>query len=894
MTWWGRLLKRGRLERELDAELRDHYERQLADFIASGMPDAEARRRARLALGGDDQIKEQCRDARGTRWLESLAQDLRYAVRMLAHSPMFTSVAVLSLALGIGANTAIFSIVNSLLVRSLPVRAPEQLVLLEGGSWTNPIWEQIRDRHHGIFDGVAAFGAERFDLSRGGVADLVPGLWTSGELFQVLGVPAMLGRTLTAADDRRNGGPDGPVTVISYRFWQNRFGGAADAIGRSLIINGVSTTIIGVTPPEFFGPVVGQGFDVAVPIGLTNVMTGHSGTNEQGNRLDERSFWWLEIIGRLRPTADIDGTTIALRAVQRQIREATLPGQWSAEMQKQYLADPFRLVSASRGPGELRREYRLPVLAIMAVVGLVLLIACANLANLLLARANERRHELAMRRALGASAVRLARQLLLESLLLGGVGAVLGLLLAGWGSHALVQLFSTPDRQVFLDVAPDRMVLAFTAGVGLATALLFGLAPALRAARVDPTEAVKEHGRIAISGRSRALGGPLVVAQIALSLVLLVAAGLFLRTFRALAQIDPGFDRHPVIVANVDAQRSTLPGERRAELYESLRVAVQRVAGVSHAGVSVIVPMSGAGWNSNVTLPPGATKKSDVAWFNAVTPGFFAAYGTTVLAGRDFNSRDLRTAPLVALINEAFTRTYLNRAQPIGLSIECQMGPFTQRATIVGVVEDAIYRSLREGKPPTIYLPLAQLPPEAAWPFAGVAVRVASGSAAPLTRSIASAITRVDPNLSISFRPLAQQVDASMVTERMIAVLSAFFGALALSLAAIGLYGVTAYGVSLRRAEIGVRMALGADAKRVVGLILGRVGRLVAVGVLTGAAISYWATRFVAALLFGLEPHDVATFAVAALTLATVGFVAAWLPARRAARIDPASVLREG
>jgi predicted permease len=304
--------------------------------------------------------------------------------------------------------------------------------------------------------------------------------------------------------------------------------------------------------------------------------------------------------------------------------------------------------------------------------------------------------------------------------------------------------------------------------------------------------------------------------------------------------------------------------------------------------------MSGAGWNSNVNLPPVATKKSDAVWFNAVTPGFFATYGTTVLAGRDFTAQDVRTAPLVAVVNEAFARTYFNRPNPLGLSIECQMGPFKTAVTIVGVVEDAIYRSLREGKPATVYLPIAQLPPEAPWPFAGVAVRAAGGSAAPLTRSVAATISRLDPDLSISFRPLSDQVDASMVTERMVAVLSAFFGGLALLLAAVGLYGVTAYGVSLRRTEIGLRVALGADAGRVLRLVLGRVARLVAIGVVLGAAISFWATRFITALLFGLDAHDVATFVVAALILATVGLVAAWLPAYRAARIDPASVLREG
>jgi putative ABC transport system permease protein len=349
-----------------------------------------------------------------------------------------------------------------------------------------------------------------------------------------------------------------------------------------------------------------------------------------------------------------------------------------------------------------------------------------------------------------------------------------------------------------------------------------------------------------------------------------------------------------VLVANVDAQRSSVPPERRADLYERVRQAVESVPGVVHAGVSAIVPMSGMGWNSNVSLPPGATKHSDVVWFNAVTPGFFATYGTRVLMGRDFTDRDVRTAVHVALVNEAFLRTYLDGGNPVGLTLECQTGPTNATAvTIVGVVEDAIYGSLREGKPPTVYVAMAQTP-EAGWPFAGVAVRAASGSAAPLTRSIGSTIGRVDPDLSISFRLLAEQVETSMATERMVAVLSAFFGALALLLAAIGLYGVTAYGVSLRRTEIGVRMALGADARRVLHLVLGRVARLVAMGVLIGAAISFWATRFIASLLFGLEAHDTTTFAFAALILGAVAFVAAWLPAYRAARIHPASVLHEG
>jgi putative ABC transport system permease protein len=894
MTLWQRLFRRGDLDRELDAELRDHLERQIADYRREGLSEAEARRKAAAQFGGLDQAKEYCRDQRGTRWLEDLVTDLRYGLRMLAHSRTFTVVAVLSLALGIGANTAIFTLVNSLLLRTLPVHEPQRLVQLDGDSTTNPIWEQIQSRQRQLFAGATAWSTQRFDLSQGGQAAPADGLWASGEFFEVFGVRAILGRTFTTANDRRGGGTESTVAVISYAFWQRRFGGAADVVGRPISLNRVPFTIIGVTPPEFMGPQIGRSYDVAIPLRTADILDNSGG--EQ--RLDGRSMWWLNVTARLKPGQTPEQATAALRVAQPQIREATTPADWPAEFLKEYLRDGLTLSPASQGPSNLRSQLEQPLMTIMIVVSLVLLIACANIANLMLARSSGRRHELTMRLALGASRARLARQLMTESLLLSALGAVAGLGFARWGSALLVSEFSTSRDPLILDLSLDWRVLGFTAAIAVLTALLFGVAPAMTTRRLAPMDALKEQGRSRGGNRHR-LTSPLVVVQIALSLVLVVGAGLFMRTFASLSTMSLGFDRDPVLLVELDVQRSQVPQERRADLYARLATAAAGVAGVQHAAASLLTPMSGMGWNDGFLVDGKADLpiRQRLAFLNAITPGWHSVYGTRLISGREFTESDRAAAPGVAIVNQAFAKKFLRPGSALGQTVRRSGGPSDDQPAaleVVGVVEDAAYSNLRDPMPPAVYLPIAQLPADNVFPSGAVSVRSAAGSPALLIRSLTDALSAVDRDVSLMFRPLKDQVDARLVRERVLALLGGFFGGLALLLAGIGLYGVTSYAVTLRRGEIGVRMALGADVARVLRLVLGRAARLVVFGVLIGTGLSLWLAKFVSTLLFGLDARDVATLVAAVAMMAVVGTLAAFLPAWRAARIDPVEVLREG
>jgi predicted permease len=830
-----------------------------------------------------------------------LIDDVRVAVRTLRATPVVTLVVIASLALGIGANTAMFSIVNSLLLRPLPVERADRLVLLQSNPsiipnspWPNPVWEEIRDHHADLFRETFAFSRRttRFNLAQGGQTDFVDGVYASGGYFDALRARPILGRSFTIADDRRGGGPNGPVAVISYSLWQRRFGGSPDVIGKTQTIDRVPFTIIGVMPPGFFGADVGSRSDVILPIGTEPLMRGRD------SMLDRAS--WLLIMARLKDGQTVESAGQALRGVQPHIREATIPPNASAEARARHLSTPFGVQPAAGGTSTLRARYGQPILAITTVVALVLLIACANVANLFLARASARRHEFSLRLALGASRWRLARQQLVEALLLAATGSAGGLLIARWASTLLVRQLSTHATTVFLDTSLDWRVLTFTVSIAIAVALLFGLVPALRASRSDPIDAIREHGRSSADERRISFGSALVAGQVALCLVLVVGAGLFIRTFAALAGLNVGFDRDRVLLVRLDVPQTKAEPTQRAALYDRIAATVRGMPGVAHAAMSEVTPVSGTITDVYVEAEngPRLAPPQNVSYRNVITPDWFATYGTRLVAGRDFDDRDRLSSPPVAIVNETFVSRFLPGANPLGRRVRnpsSAPGVIRPWMEIVGIVADATYLSLRAAVPPTMYVPLAQLPVASGYfPSATLSVRAASGSPLSLAREVGDAIAQVDSDIAITFTPLKQQVDAALVQERVVAMLSGWFSVLALLLAALGLYGITVYSVNRRRMEIGIRMAIGAAPARVARLVLARVALLLGIGVAIGTAASVWASRFIATLLYGLEPRDPATLISSAAILVAVGALAAWVPAYRASCVDPARVLREG
>ena len=835
------------------------------------------------------------------RFIAGSWRDVWLACRTLRASPIVTLVAVASLALGIGANTAIFSVINSLLLRTLPVKDPARLVLITDGAathvraWSYPVWTEIHQRPE-LFESAAAWSFTRFNLSENGETQFIEGIWASGSFFETLGVPALLGRTFTDADDERSGGADGPVAVISYGFWQRRFGRAPDVVGRTLSLDGVAFTIVGVTRPEFSGPEVGRLFDAIVPLGTEPLVRGTD------SFLDDSGVTFLTMVARLGPNKSVASATAGIRRVQSQIRDATLGeiGRFgSPDVIDRYLKAPFAVASGATGYSgarDLRALYQRPLVTLMLVVAFLLLIACVNVANLLAARAIARRHELSLRLALGASRGRLVRQLLAESAVLYGLGAGGGLVLAAWTSRALVGQISTSANPVFLDVSIDGRILMFTLGVTVFTTLLFGTAPAFRASGVAPMEALKEQRRTS-SGRARPeLSDGLIVLQVALSLVLVFAAGLFVRTFQSLSSRPLGFEPAQVLLVDIDAHRTQNDALQRIALYGRVRETVRLLPDVAEASLSLTTPVASHQFTPSVEIE-GVSDTRGPVWANLISPAWFATFRIPLIAGRDLAESDRAGAPRVAVVNQAFVRKFVEGKSPLGLTLA--LYPHTPRTlgpiAIVGVVGDAVYTSVRSPAPPTFYMPLAQFDylPELGIRSINLNVRSRIESPMGTAKSVTAAIGDVNPDLSLTFRPLVNQVSDSLNQERLIAMLAGCFGALALVLAALGLYGVMTYSVASRRQEIGIRMALGASASAVVRLVLSRAALLVGTGILLGAAAGLWASKFVSTLIYGLAPRDAGTLSAAAIMLAVVAGCAAWLPARRAMHTDPGTVLRD-
>ena len=824
-----------------------------------------------------------------------MLQDLQFGLRMLRKNPGFTAVAILSLALGIGANTAIFQLVNAVRLKTLPVANPQELVNVRltdmdasrGSkpapypSVTNPIWEQIRDRQQ-AFSGVLAWGRQELNLAQGGEVRYAKGLWVSGDFFNVLGVQPERGRLLTAADDQR--GCAAPGAVISHGFWQREFGGDPDVVGRKVTLADKPFEIIGVTPASFFGLEVGRTFDVALPICADAIVSG------KNNRLDSGFNWWLMITGRLKPGWTGQQATAQLQSISPELMKQTLPPNYPPVSVSKYLEAKLEAVAGGAGYSTLRENYERPLWLLLAIAGLVLLIACANLANFLLARASSREREIAVRQAVGASRARIIRQLLVETLLLTLLGAGLAALLAQGLSRFLVSLIGTGANAVFLDLTPDWRVLGFTAAVAAVTCLLFGLTPALRATRVDIGAVMKATGRGLTAGRGRfSLRRALVVIQVALSLVLVASALLFTRSLTKLLTLDTGFNEENLLVARASFRRLNIAPERRIEFKAQMLERLKAVPGVQSVAEVDTVPLTGGGRGNVVWKEDDPNTKTDVS-FNRVGIDYFRTIQLPMRAGRAFNSYDTLSSPRVAIINETLAQQ-LGEANPIGRRFVVEETPTEPETAyeIVGVVRDAKFDDLKESRIAVMYLPALQDPQPATW--RQFLIR-SSLPQAEITASVNKALTEVNPSMDTDFEWFQTMVQGSMLRERLMATLSGFFGVLALVLATIGLYGILTYAVSSRTNEIGIRIALGARVQEVVTLVLREALLLVAIGIVAGIPAVFVIARFAQTLLFNLSPTDPLSLTLAVVVMLVVALLAAYLPARRATRIDPLIALR--
>ena len=892
------LMWRGAAERELHQELQYHLERQAEKHMRAGVPREEAVRRARLEFGGVDAAKEASRDARGTALVEHLMRDLRYSARLLIKSPGFAAVAVLSLALGTGANTAVFQLLDSVCLRTLPVQSPESLaqIRLDDASHgytrgnmnrldglTNPIWENLRQRRE-AFSNLFAWADDSFSTSATGELHVISGLWVSGEFFPALGIQPALGRLFAPSDDYRGCGLNG--AVISYGYWQTHFGGDREVIGRNLMLNLRNVPIVGVTPPEFTGLDVGRTFEVALPICADAALRGAA------SRLDDGVTWWLTIMGRVRPGWNLDRVGRYLEASSPALFEATLPPKYPRESVKDYLRMRLAAYPAASGISGLRRQYQDPLWILLATAGLVLLVACANLANLMLARASARECEIAVRLAIGASRGRLIGQLLAESGLIAFLGAAAGLALSRALARLLVAMLATEGSSVLLDLRPDWRVLCFSAGLAVAACLLFGLAPALRSTRQGPGEGLRAEARGGTANRERfGLRRALVAWQIALSLVLLSGAVLFVRTLGNLASADLGFKPGGILVASVGFGRANASPARSAPLRRELMARLAAIPGVDSLAEVTLVPLGGSSRGNHVWMDTAASNSGGLVSSTDVGPGYFRTIETPVLAGRDFDERDAAGAARVAIVNEAFASQVVKGENPVGRRFWIEATPFDPQTLyeIVGVVKNTKYFELREDYGPVVYLPVAQM----ARPTAGT--RLLIRSSLPMqgaASAIRQVIGRLEPNARFTFEVLQTRIHDSLLRERLMAALSSAFGLLAALLSAVGLYGVVSFLMAHRRSEIGIRMALGATRRDIVAMVLREIGVLLAIGIALGAVLTVLLASTAQSLLFGLKPYDPLTLSIAALGLAGVALFASYLPATRAASLNPATTLR--
>ncbi len=907
------LMHRHQFDAELEEEIRLHLELRQQEHLESGMTEGDARTVARRRFGNVTSLREESHIAWGWEWFEHLAQDIRYGLRVLRKNPGFTAVAVLTLALGIGANAAIFSVVNSVLLRKLLVRDPQQLVFLTNPDaqgmeqgfgdgdrdfLTYPEFQEL-SKNDQVFSGLAASASEGSKLSvrienEGPGSEGVPAQISlvSGSYFSVLGVNPILGTGFTRDVDTVRGAS--PVVVISYSFWQGRFGGDRTVLSRKIGIRGTSYDVIGVTPPQFTGETVGVSPDVWVPLSMqSEIYPGRDYLS-----LEPKPFHkieWLQAIGRLKPGVDVARAKASTNVAFQQILQSQT-GQMSAEDRRRFMNQHLAVVEGGRGASTLRGDFSKPLQILMAVVGLILLIACANVANILLARSAARQKELAVRVAMGAGALRLFRQVLTESILLATIGGAFGLLLAHWADAALLRMVSGGTSPIPLDVHLDSRILAFTLAVAVLTGILFGLAPAFRVARVDLSSVLKGTARSIASSGSQAghvpVGKILVVAQVTLSLLLLVVAGLFIRSFQNLAAVQFGYDSDHLLLFRVSPVSYGYKGPEVVQLFKDMIERLDAIPGIRGASLMDNGLFGGGDSNSPIFVEgakPKADEESASRW-DMVGPNFFSTTGIQILYGREIGSQDSGNGQRVGLLNQTAARYYFGDANPIGRRIMVKTTLAPSDFVVIGVVADSKHGSVREKPQRRFYIPFFNPIGDAS--SANVLVRT-SGDPGTAVSAIRAAVKQTAANLPpVEIQTMNQRVSKSLATDRMITQLSGVFGALAMILVCIGLYGVMSYAVSGRTSEIGIRIALGAQRRRVLWLILRESLLLVLIGVAIGLPAIFGAGKWISSLLFGVKPADHTAVALATALMFVTGVLACYLPARRAMRVDPMVALR--
>jgi predicted permease len=913
MDWLGRIwntLRSNSLQQELDEELRLHLDLRARELERSGMSRAEAEAAAARQFGNATLETERMRNMDIAGWMETLWKDLRYALRQFGRNPVFTVVAVASLALGIGATTAIFSILNSILLKSLPVRDPQQLVMMTNPNFAGVSdgldtgernlmsyteFTQLRDRNTTL-SGLCAAESEmdgwRLHI-KGGPQEDARGRLVSEEYFSVLGVEPAIGRFFTSEDGKGFG--QDPYAVISYDYWQRRFGGSTSVLGTPFRILGTTYTIIGVAARGFRGESAAENPDLWLPMMMqVQVMPGRDWLHEDLSKSIDK-LMWLHVFGRLKPGVKMAKAQTEVDVLFRGIIEDGYPATLAPETRKSVLDQHLKLYDARTGAFGGRDSYSQQLLVLLAASGMVLLIACINVANLLLARATARFKEVGVRLSIGASRARLVRQFLTESLVLSLLGGVAGGAVAWGASRGLVPLLG---RRETLSIAPelDWSVLAFTAGVSLLTGIAFGLVPAIRGTRVNVNDSLRDSGRGNTSGSARLnLAKCLVVAQVAFSLLLVVGAGLFLRTLWNLQSVDLGYPKEKLLVLTVDGVTAGYKAQQLTGLWRDLTDRIRVIPGIQGATYSENGLFNGTESADGVEVegytPQDSNKKDRNSRFDSVGPQYFATVGIPLLLGRDFDQHDTATSPHVCVINEAFAKKFFAGRSPVGRHVTEKFGDLRAVCEVVGVARDARDHALKDDIPPRYYIPAGQgLEGPISW--ATFEIRTA-GAPAQTLEMVRKNILSINGDLSIAgARPLVENLDRTNQQPRMIASLCAVFGAVALLLAATGLYGVLSYGVARRTNEIGIRMALGAGRGSVIVMILRETGLMILIGAIAGMAASVAATRLVTSQLFGLSALDPLTMIAAVMILTTVALIAGYIPAARAARVNPTQALR--